>query len=135
MDARRLTLLVALPLLPLAALGCDLIKGKTTGRGASDGGGSSAPAGSSLTGKAGGPKKGGYVVVTSPEPRTLNPIYSAAFNAAEPLIFEGLVGLDSRTEPVPVLAEKWERSADGKLLTFTLRKDVSWHDGKPFSSA
>jgi peptide/nickel transport system substrate-binding protein len=129
MDARRLALLTALPVI---AVGCDMLKSKAVAR--SDGG--AAPGGATTAGTAPktGPKKGGYVVVTSPEPRTLNPIYSAAFNAAEPLIFEGLVGLDARTEPVPVLAEKWERSGDGKVLTFTLRKDVAWHDGKPFSA-
>jgi len=32
------------------------------------------------------------------------------------------------------LAEKWEISADGKQVTFFLRKNVKWHDGKPFSA-
>ncbi|MBI2906667.1 MAG: ABC transporter substrate-binding protein [Chloroflexi bacterium] len=35
----------------------------------------------------------------------------------------------------PDLAERWEASGDGKLYTFYLRKDVKWHDGKPFTSA
>ncbi|MBI2906833.1 MAG: ABC transporter substrate-binding protein [Chloroflexi bacterium] len=33
------------------------------------------------------------------------------------------------------LAEKWEVSDDGKVYTFLLRKDVKWHDGKPFRAA
>lgn len=117
---------------------CGCVGGtKVKGTASNDAGvAGTAPAGSSTTGK-GGPKQknGGYIVVTSPEPRALNPVTQAAFDVATPLIFEGLVGLDARTEPVPVLAEKWERSPDGKVLTFTLRKGVTWHDGKPFTSA
>ncbi|HKA86022.1 MAG TPA: ABC transporter substrate-binding protein [Haliangiales bacterium] len=84
---------------------------------------------------AGKARQGGYVVLPSPEPPFLNPARQASFDLATPLVFEGLVGVDARLEPVPVLAEKWERSADGKTLTFHLRKGVLWHDGKPFSSA
>jgi len=36
--------------------------------------------------------------------------------------------------PQPDLAEKWEVSRDGLTWTFQLRKDVRWHDGKPFTS-
>lgn len=38
-------------------------------------------------------------------------------------------------EIIPDLAEKWELSPDGLTYTFHLRKDVKWHDGKPFTSA
>ena len=33
------------------------------------------------------------------------------------------------------LAESWEISDDGLTMTFHLRRDVRWHDGKPFTSA
>ncbi|HWT82887.1 MAG TPA: ABC transporter substrate-binding protein, partial [Candidatus Methylomirabilis sp.] len=36
--------------------------------------------------------------------------------------------------PEPDLAEKWETSKDGLTWTFSLRKDVRWHDGKPFTA-
>src|SRR5262245_37880331 len=77
-----------------------------------DGGGG---AGAAPTAGRSGPRKGGYLVVSSFEPRTVNPVIQAAFDVATPLIFEGLVGYDARGELVPVLAEKWERSPDGKV--------------------
>jgi len=49
-------------------------------------------------------------------------------------IHEGLVRLNPKTlEPIPGLAEKWEVSADGKTITFHLRKGAYFHnseDGK-----
>jgi len=35
----------------------------------------------------------------------------------------------------PDLAESWSWSDEGTNLTFKLRRNVTWHDGKPFSSA
>ena len=35
----------------------------------------------------------------------------------------------------PELATAWRWSDDGLRLTLTLRDGVTWHDGKPFSSA
>src|SRR5215831_11019800 len=35
---------------------------------------------------------------------------------------------------VPDLASQWYWGEDGKDLTFQLRQDVKWHDGKPFTS-
>ena len=35
----------------------------------------------------------------------------------------------------PELARAWKTSDDGRQLTFSLRQDVRWHDGKPFTSA
>ena len=46
-----------------------------------------------------------------------------------------MVDLDANGQPVGVLAESWEGSPDGKTVTFKLRKGVTWHDGKPFTSA
>ncbi|WP_428266578.1 ABC transporter substrate-binding protein [Haliangium sp.] len=82
-----------------------------------------------------GPQSGGYLKLPSNEPRYLNPILQTSVDKANMLIFEGLVGLGAGYEPVPRLAESWEQSTDGKTITFHLRKGVTWHDGKPFTSA
>lgn len=81
------------------------------------------------------PRTGGHIVLPSNEPRYLNPILETRFNRADILVFEGLVGLDAALEPVPRLAESWERSDDGATLTFALRRGVVWSDGEPFTSA
>lgn len=50
-------------------------------------------------------------------------------------VYSGLVRANEKMELVPDLAEKWEFSSDGLVWTFTLKKGVKWHDGKPFTSA
>ena len=46
-----------------------------------------------------------------------------------------LVKLDDDLKTViPDLAESWEVSEDLTVFTFRLRKDVTWHDGRPFTA-
>ena len=52
-----------------------------------------------------------------------------------PKVYEGLFDYANDGSMVPVLAESFDMSADGKTVTFKLRKGVKWHDGKPFTSA
>ena len=62
-------------------------------------------------------------------PATLDPITSndmIAMRISE-LIFNGLVGIDEKQEIVADLAERWDISEDGRIYTFYLRKDVTWH--------
>jgi len=33
------------------------------------------------------------------------------------------------------LAESWDITAQGLVITFHLRKGVKWHDGQPFTAA
>jgi peptide/nickel transport system substrate-binding protein len=50
------------------------------------------------------------------------------------LLYNGLTRLDAKLQPQPDLATGWDASQDGRLITFTLRPDITWHDGKPFSA-
>jgi peptide/nickel transport system substrate-binding protein len=53
-------------------------------------------------------------------------------------IYDGLLQYQPGTaQPkiVPALATSWTASKDNKVFTFKLRKGVSFHDGKPFTSA
>src|SRR5436309_1015821 len=50
------------------------------------------------------------------------------------LLYNGLTHLDAKLQPQPDLATGWDASPDGRLITFTLRADVVWHDGKPLGA-
>jgi len=49
-------------------------------------------------------------------------------------IMEGLTQYDSNMEPVPAIAKRWEISKNGKMITYYLRDDVFWTDGKPVTA-
>ena len=83
-------------------------------------------------------KKGGTLVMAvQPEPPSL----ASYMSTSQPIgqvatkVYDGLVEYDVAGKAVPALAESWSFGADGKSITFKLRKGVTWHDGKPFTSA
>lgn len=51
------------------------------------------------------------------------------------MIYNGLVKYDKDMNVVGDLAESWDISQNGLVITFHLRKGVKWHDGRPFTSA
>ena len=57
----------------------------------------------------------------------------AASHEVGGLIYDGLVQSDKDLNYIPAIAESWQFSKDCLSLTFKLRKDVKWHDGKPFT--
>src|SRR5438552_1440352 len=50
------------------------------------------------------------------------------------VFFDQLKRTESLETLVPELAEKWSWQDNFRNLVFFLRKDVKWHDGKPFTS-
>ncbi|MCB1171352.1 MAG: ABC transporter substrate-binding protein, partial [Leptospiraceae bacterium] len=49
--------------------------------------------------------------------------------------FEPLIVMHTvKQEPVGILAESWETSADGKEFTFKIRKEAKWSDGEPITA-
>ena len=68
-----------------------------------------------------------------PELRPWQP-QSRAAEQISGLLYTGLTRLDAQLQPQPGLASAWQASPDGRLITFTLRTDVFWHDGKPFGA-
>jgi peptide/nickel transport system substrate-binding protein len=63
----------------------------------------------------------------------MNPLTSSdntANQVQQYVLFMPLITYDDKFEPVPWLARSWEVNADTSALTFHLRNDVFWHDGK-----
>lgn len=50
-------------------------------------------------------------------------------------VYEFLIGIDENGAPAPVLAEDWEWSEDGLVLTVNLRQGVMFHNGEEMTSA
>jgi peptide/nickel transport system substrate-binding protein len=66
----------------------------------------------------------------------LVPILStdSASHGIASLIYNGLVKYDKDLQLVGDLAESWDVSRDGLIITFHLRKGIKWHDGRPFTA-
>ncbi|NMC00377.1 MAG: hypothetical protein GYA35_08880 [Thermoanaerobaculaceae bacterium] len=83
------------------------------------------------------PEFGGSFRRTLPsEPVTLNPVVAADMTSylVYKWIFDPLFDMDKDMHLIPVLVESYKFSEDGLSLTLNLRKDVKWHDGKPFTA-
>ncbi|MBN1621393.1 MAG: peptide-binding protein [Endomicrobiales bacterium] len=83
------------------------------------------------------PDYGDYFIASSiGDASYLNPILATdnASGTINSLIFNGLVKYDKDIRLVGDLAEKWKISDDGLVITFYLRKNVLWHDGKKFTA-
>ncbi len=68
----------------------------------------------------------------------LNPfldLYNPPDHAVDQLLFNGLIKFDSQGIPQSDLTESWGVSQDGTVYNFSLRTDVVWHDGEPFTSS
>ena len=97
-----------------------------------------------LAGDAEAQKSGGTLRVTHRDsPANMSIHENGTISVVLPVmgIFNNLVMYDQQKKQntldgiVPDLATSWAWSADFKVLTFDLRQDVAWHDGKPFTAA
>ena len=50
-------------------------------------------------------------------------------------IYEPLLTRNEKLQPAPMLAESWQEAPDGMSFTFRLRQGVTFHNGKPMTSA
>ncbi len=82
-------------------------------------------------------KSGGTLVqITQPEPPNLASYISTSgpIGQVTAKIFDGLLEYDFDLKAKASLAESFDVSPDGKTITFKLRPNVKFHDGKPFTS-
>jgi peptide/nickel transport system substrate-binding protein len=76
-----------------------------------------------------------------PQPRNFNPLLASspvqAVNQNWSMIYEPLIQYNvvKPGQTYPWLATAWNWSDGGKTLALSLRKNVKWSDGKPFTSA
>lgn len=70
------------------------------------------------------------------EPDILNPLtaYSTESLQITNLVYEPLLGYDTKLELSNKLAESYEYSEDNKTVTYKLKEGVKWHDGEPFTA-
>ncbi len=89
-------------------------------------------------GKAAEPAYGGTIIQGSiGEPSNLIPALASDSASSDivGLVYNGLVRYDKNMELEGDLAESWEITEGGRVITFHLRQGVTWHDGAPFTSA
>src|SRR5712671_5315044 len=88
-------------------------------------------------------KQGGILKMYSPDsPASMSIHEEATVFAQRPMmgVFNNLVMFDQHVKQnslqsiVPDLATGWVWNEDGTELTFPLRQDVKWHDGRPFTA-
>jgi ABC-type transport system substrate-binding protein len=79
---------------------------------------------------------GGRLVRLFVDPPTLDPHLTTDATSAQIIIevFGGLVTIDPELNIVPDLAESWDVSPDGRVYTFHLRSNATFHNGKPVTA-
>jgi peptide/nickel transport system substrate-binding protein len=86
---------------------------------------------------AGDPAYGGtYVEGVAGVPQYLNPVIAATDvdEDVSRLAFSGLTRYDQTGAIVPDLASAFHTESDGRIWTFDIREDATWHDGQPVTA-
>ena len=103
-------------------------------------------AGATAAGAALAPRAGAYAQDTAPsgnleigkaqEAQGFDPALVTAVSSFQLMapVYDQLVRFDADNQPQPMLAESWE-NLDDTTFVFTLRQGVTFHDGKPLTSA
>ena len=84
------------------------------------------------------PATGGTATIAQwSEPGNLNPLLlpTTYDRNIQELVFAALIKPTADLSFEPDLAETWEVSDDQRTITFTLRPDLTWHDGEPLTTA
>jgi peptide/nickel transport system substrate-binding protein len=76
-------------------------------------------------------------IVPQTDLKILDPIWTTAFVTRDHgyMIYDTLFGVDANGKPQPQMVDQYTASPNAKLWTFTLRKGLAFHDGKPVTSA
>jgi peptide/nickel transport system substrate-binding protein len=85
----------------------------------------------------GGSEGGTFTFGAAGAPEMFDPLYATdgeTFRVTRQM-FQGLLGIEpGGAEVVPELATEWTSNEAGTEWTFTLRDDVTFHDGEPFNA-
>ena len=85
----------------------------------------------------GDPAYGGtFVEGVAGVPQYLNPVIAATDvdEDVSRLVFSGLTRYDQTGAIVPDLASTFHTESDGRIWTFDIREDATWHDGQPVTA-
>ena len=80
---------------------------------------------------------GEYIEGNVGQPQHINPLLSASNDVDSDLteiLYNGLLKYDGKGAVIPDLAESFEINDDKTAYTFHLKKNITWHDGVPFSA-
>lgn len=79
---------------------------------------------------------GTYRMALVTDPPTLDPAQATDTTSSAVIrqLFDGLLELDERMQPVPGLAERWTVSKDQRVYTFHLRPGVRFHHGRELTA-
>ncbi|MDH5637711.1 MAG: ABC transporter substrate-binding protein, partial [Nitrospinota bacterium] len=131
--ARSTALLALLPAMLLAVGGCEKTKSQAPGATAA----AEAPSAPVRTTPTPDDFGDVFIVGSIGDASNLLPYLSGDSTSSEisDKVFSSLITVDKNQDLIPNLAKSWEISEDQRTITFHLRDDVKWHDGKPWTSA
>lgn len=83
-----------------------------------------------------GPPAASVTYYLNSDPRSLDPALSTDVTTGEvvTLLFDNLTQFDAEGRLLPGLATRWETDPTGRVYTFHLRGDASFHDGRPLKA-